>query len=153
VPGDPNVDRRYLTEQQYANDANLAARQSIYANQDPQIDFVGGGIDLAGLRGHERVLDVGCGNGAYLASLHRRGHHGLTCGADLSSGMLRAVRPVIDRPLLVSDAQALPIVDDAFDVIFAMHMLYHVPDLAVALTELRRVLRPDGVALVATNFA
>jgi SAM-dependent methyltransferase len=32
-----------------------------------------------------------------------------------------------------------------------MHMLYHVPDRTLAIAELRRVLRPDGVALVVTN--
>jgi len=153
VNGDPNTDRRYLTEQQYANDSNLAARQSIYAYQRPRIDLVARAIDLADMHGHERVLDVGCGNGAYLATLRARGHRGQRFGTDLSVGMLRRARDSSDGPLLVSDAQTLPFTDNAFDVTLAMHMLYHVPDRAAALTELRRVLRPGGVALVVTNFA
>jgi ubiquinone/menaquinone biosynthesis C-methylase UbiE len=153
VRGDPNIDRRYLTEQQYATDTNLAARQSIYAYQHPRIDLYARALDLADMRGDERVLDVGCGNGAYLATLRARRHRGHLCGADLSVGMLRSARHATDGPLLVGDAQGLPFADHAFDVALAMHMLYHVPDRAVALTELRRVLRPDGVALVVTNFA
>ncbi|MGO9876533.1 MAG: class I SAM-dependent methyltransferase [Acidimicrobiia bacterium] len=150
--GELNIDRRYLTEQQYANDANLAARQSIYSYQRPHIDLGGRSIDLAGLCGDERLLDVGCGNGAYLATLRARRHRGLICGADLSVGMLQCARRATNGPLVVCDAQALPFDDDAFDVTFAMHMLYHVPERALALDELRRVLRPDGVALVVTNF-
>ena len=74
------------------------------------------------------------------------------CGADLSPGMLHSARPLAGSdPLLVADAQALPFPCDAFDVTLAMHMLYHVPDRALAIAELRRVLRPDGVALVVTN--
>jgi SAM-dependent methyltransferase len=88
----------------------------------------------------------------YLGALHGRGHRGLVCGCDLSAGMLLSARPQAGTdPLLVGDAQALPFADDSFDVTLAMHMLYHVPDRARAIAELRRVLRPDGVALVVTN--
>jgi len=66
--------------------------------------------------------------------------------------MLHSARPLAGSdPLLVADAQALPFPRDAFDVTLAMHMLYHVPDRALAIRELRRVLRPGGVALVVTN--
>ena len=53
--------------------------------------------------------------------------------------------------MLVADAQSLPFGDNGVDLTLAMHMLYHVPDRARAIAELRRVLRPDGVALVVTN--
>jgi SAM-dependent methyltransferase len=66
--------------------------------------------------------------------------------------MLQSAGPLAGAdPLLVADAQALPFADEAFDVTMAMHMLYHVPDRALAIGELRRVLRPGGVALVLTN--
>jgi SAM-dependent methyltransferase len=153
VSSDLGTSRRYLTEQQYASDRNLAARQSIYAFQVPSIDLAGRAIDLAAMRGDEQVLDVGCGNGGYLGTLRARSHRGLMCGADLSVGMVHSARRATDGPLLVSDAQALPFADDCFDVALAMHMLYHVPDRASAISELRRVLRPGGVALVVTNYA
>jgi ubiquinone/menaquinone biosynthesis C-methylase UbiE len=143
--------RDYIA-QQYGDDRNLAARQSIYSFQRPQLDLHASSIDLAELRGDESVLDVGCGNGRYLAELRSRGHRGFVCGADLSEGMLRTARPNAgDAPLLVSDAQALPFASDSFDVLLSMHMLYHVPDRAQALTEMRRVVRPGGVTLVLTN--
>ncbi len=51
----------------------------------------------------------------------------------------------------VADAQALPFVDAGFDAVVANHMLYHVPDRARALAEIRRVLRPGGRLYAATN--
>ncbi len=151
---DDNTGRRYLTETQYADDTNLAARQSIYAFQNPVMDIWGGSLDLAGLQGDESMLDIGCGNGLCLGALRGRGHRGPVFGADLSVGMVRSARPLAgEGPLLVSDAQALPFSDDSFDVTLAMHMLYHVPDRGLAIRELRRVLRPGGVALAVTNSA
>lgn len=144
--------RHYLTEQQYADDANLSARQSIYAFQRPALNIWSDSLDLGELRGDESVLDVGCGNGRCLGALLGRGHRGQLCGADLSAGMLRSARPnACAAPLLVVDAEALPFADKSFDVTLAMHMLYHVPDRRRAIAELRRVLRRDGVALVVTN--
>jgi ubiquinone/menaquinone biosynthesis C-methylase UbiE len=152
VSADPATDRRGLTEQQYADSGNLVARQSIYAFQRPVSDIWNGSLDLAELRGDEKILDIGCGNGLYLGVLRARGHQGPILAGDLSVGMLRSARPAAgDRPLLVSDVQAIPFAADSFDVTLAMHMLYHVPDRTLAIRELRRVLRPGGVALVVTN--
>ena len=66
--------------------------------------------------------------------------------------MVRTTRSLLDDvPLLVSDAQTLPFASNSFDVALAMHMLYHVPDRAQALAEMRRVVRPGGVVLALTN--
>jgi SAM-dependent methyltransferase len=51
----------------------------------------------------------------------------------------------------VTDAQALPFASDSFDVLMAMHMLYHVPDIELAAREMRRVLRDGGVCVAVTN--
>jgi SAM-dependent methyltransferase len=139
---DRGTQRDYLARVQYATDANLAARQSIYRFQQPPrplTEFVFGLIDIAG---DERVIDVGCGNGMYLAELALRNHGGGAVGLDLSPGM---------HPHVVGDAQHLPFADAEFDLAFAMHMLYHVPDRAAAIAELRRVVRPGGTVLVVTN--
>lgn len=58
--------------------------------------------------------------------------------ADLQPGMAMEVMDItaIDRP------------DDVFDVIFASHVLEHIPDDVRAMSELRRVLRPDGWAVL-----
>jgi ubiquinone/menaquinone biosynthesis C-methylase UbiE len=148
---DRAVDREYLTGVQYASDTNLSARQAIYRFQQPLIRTSAWSLDLVPLAGDESILDVGCGNGLHLAELTRRAHRGAVCGMDLSRGMLAAAHPRSDATLLVGDAQRVPFSDAAFDRVLAMHMMYHVPDRDLAIAELRRVLRPDGVALVLTN--
>jgi trans-aconitate methyltransferase len=60
--------------------------------QHPRLDLPPLVLDLAGLRGSETITDAGCGNGAYLAELTRRGHAGQVLGIDLSAGMLYAAR-------------------------------------------------------------
>lgn len=144
--------KEYLTTVQYRTDVNLAARQSIYAYQEPRIDLVSTVLELGGLTGVETVVDVGCGNGIYLAGLARRGHRGPTLGVDLSPGMLGAARRgAPGAELTVGDAAALPLADQVADVVLAPHMLYHVPDPAAAAAEFRRVTRPGGQLLVVLN--
>ena len=96
-----------------------------------------------------RVLDVGCGNGNYLAELARRGVTALGC--DLSFGMLDAAKP---HPALANaDVTALPVRTASFDLVLAPHMLYHVDDRAGAAGELRRATAPGGRCVVVTNGA
>ncbi len=53
----------------------------------------------------------------------------------------------------VADVGALPFADDSFDIVTAMHMLYHAPDKDRAVSEIARVLRPAGTLIVTTNGA
>ena len=131
---------------QYATDVNLAARQRLWAISRREPDF-----DLFTWVLHwvdgDRVLDVGCGNGAYLALVDR------AIGMDLSMGMLASARARVANPLVNGDAQALPFAAGAFDTVLAPHMLYHVPDRERAARELRRVLRSGGTCVVVSNSA
>ncbi len=52
---------------------------------------------------------------------------------------------------LVADAQHIPVATASCDAVVANHMLYHIPDRARALDEIRHVLKPDGILLAATN--
>ncbi len=134
---------------QYADDANLRARQRLWDHQDPPFDLVAWVLEVAGAAPGRRVLEVGCGNGVYLRELVRRGVE--VVGCDLSIGMLRAAGRA--APRINGDVTALPVADDAFDVVLAPHMLYHVPDREAAAHELRRVLRPGGCCVAVTNGA
>ncbi len=188
---DPWADRDFLRGTQYKTDANLAARQSIYAYQHPRIDLPARVLDLAAPAPSDTIVDVGCGNGTYLAELARRGFAGRVLGVDLSLGMLAAARQRLSawpaqlaaagvgrasasrrparqasatpRPegsdrlaavaLANADATALPLRDGVADLALAPHMLYHVPDPADALRELRRVTRPGGRVVIVLNGA
>jgi SAM-dependent methyltransferase len=146
------TDRSGLRHDQYRTDANLTARQSIYAYQRPRLDLARQVLGLVAPRGDETVVDIGCGNGAYLAELGRRGHAGPVLGVDFSPGMLRAARSRSARAALAAgDAAAPPLRDGAADLTLAMHMLYHVPDPATAVRELRRITRAGGQVVVVLN--
>lgn len=107
---------------------------------------------MSALCEHEIVADIGCGNGAYLAELARRGHTGPVLGVDLSAGMLAAARRHAPAAALAAgDAAALPLRDHAVSLTLAAHMLYHVPDPHAAVRELRRIIRPGGQVLVVLN--
>jgi SAM-dependent methyltransferase len=146
------TDRSLLCDVQYRTDANLAARQSLYRWQRPRLNLPPRVLDLAAVRGSETVADVGCGNGAYLAELARRGHAGPVLGIDLSAGMLHAARSRAPTAVLAAgDAAALPLCDDISNLTLAMHMLYHLPRPRAAVRELRRITRPGGPVLVVLN--
>ena len=91
-PTDPWNSPSFLRDVQYRTDENLTARQSIYVYQHPRLDLQARVIDLAAPAPGATVADVGCGNGAYLAELARRGLAGRVLGLDMSPGMLAAAR-------------------------------------------------------------
>ena len=134
---------------QYLDDANLRARQRLWTLQDPPFDLVGWVLDLAGVSSDTRVLDVGCGNGAYLERLAERAIPAV--GVDLSLGMLAAGQG--SRSQVNGDVCRLPVRSGSCDIVLAPHMLYHVTDRETAARELRRVLSPGGIAVVVTNGA
>jgi SAM-dependent methyltransferase len=108
-------------------------------------------------RGHE-VLEVGCGSGWLWAENADRIPADLSLTlSDLSPGMLEsAVTRVAGAGVPVAhhapaDVGDLPFDDRSFDLVVANHMLYHATDLARAVSELRRVLRPTGTLVAATN--
>jgi SAM-dependent methyltransferase len=139
------VDKSVLRVQ-YGDDQRLSARQRLWQTA---ADLVGRVLDLSGIGPADAVLDVGCGNGRYLQRLRLRGHTGPLLGLDYSAGMAAVAGD--HAPTAVADAQALPVGDGRVRVVLCAHMLYHVPDPARAIGELRRVLRPDGSAVVVTN--
>ena len=131
---------------QYATEVNLRARQELWeiSAREPPFVLFPWVLDLANVGDGDRVLEVGCGNGGYLALVE-------ATGVDSSIGMLRAARERTPGPLVCSDAQQLPFRDASFDVVLAPHMLYHVADRGAAIHELRRVLNADGTCVAVTN--
>jgi SAM-dependent methyltransferase len=98
------------------------------------------------------VLELGTGRGELWRENAERIPDGwrLTI-TDLSPGMVEAARRSgVPAEYAVVDAQDIPYADGSFDAVIANHMLYHVPDRAQALTEIRRVLVPCGRAYATT---
>ncbi len=95
------------------------------------------------------VLDAGMGPGRLCAELDRRGW--TVSGVDASERMVEAARariPGAAARLVQGDLGKLPFPADAFDAVTATGVLEYADDLERAFAELRRVLRPGGVAVV-----
>ena len=99
----------------------------------------------------EVVLDPGCGTGWHAAGLRRAAPEATVLGADLSAGMLGRARAAGAWPLLQADASALPLADGSIDLVVTRGVLHHLPDVAGALAEWRRVLRPGGAVVVVSE--
>lgn len=104
-----------------------------------------------------KILELGCGTGLLWAKNRDRipAEWDLIL-SDFSPGMLREaqneMRGVHQRmDFMQIDAQFIPFKDRTFDVIIANSMLYHVPDLERALSEIHRVLRNPGILYAATG--
>ena len=102
-----------------------------------------------GVQPGERIIDVGCGPGFYVAELSDRvGTAGEVVGVDISPDMLGiAQRRSGDRPnvtLHEASASALPVSGASFDAAISVQVLEFVEDPDAALAEMHRVLRPGG---------
>jgi SAM-dependent methyltransferase len=99
---------------------------------------------LAGVTG--RVLDAGCGTGGLLAMLAPSLH---PVGLEFSDTAARRAADKSGAPVVCGSVNAMPFADASFDAAIAADVLCHVAvDLAAALIELRRVLRPGGRLVV-----
>ena len=97
----------------------------------------------------ERVLDIGCGPGFFVAELLEEvGPDGHVTGVDASPAMLAlAARRCAGRAgagFVAADVRSLPVAGAAFDAALCVQVLEYVPDATAALAGMHRVLRPGG---------
>jgi SAM-dependent methyltransferase len=107
----------------------------------------------ASVQGVGLVCDMGCGPGHVARYLHEHGAQ--VCGIDLSPEMVeRARRSNQGIEFRQGDMLALDAADGAWAGIVAFYSIIHIPrgDVVRALRELRRVLRPGGLLLLAFHI-
>lgn len=160
-PPNPITDKSVVRDSLYADPAKLGARIELHARYSTSTQpFPDWELSLTDLDGVQSALDVGCGNGNFLVPLARSlaSRNARVVGLDLSEGMVeaareRAVAKGLSCEMRVGDVEDLPFDAGTFDLILANFMLYHVPHLDRAIRELRRVQKPGGTLLAATNGA
>jgi SAM-dependent methyltransferase len=94
------------------------------------------------------VLDLGCGNGSVVKEYRGLGHEAFGCdfafkeGPDVeglhSNGLIR---------LIERKPYRLPFAEDAFDLVVSDQVFEHVKNYDETLSEIRRVLKPEGISL------
>lgn len=107
-------------------------------------------VSMAELTGSERVLDLACGTGDITFMMAKELPSGEAIGLDITQGMLviaeqkrremNASNVVFNR----ADIMQLPYPDQTFDRVTGGYALRNVPDVAGALAEIHRVLKPGG---------
>ena len=110
-------------------------------------------IGIAGLEPGQRVLDVACGTGVVTRlAAERVGTAGAVAGLDANPGMLAVARSHAPPGAAIdwheASAEAMPLPDEAFDVVLCQMGLQFIPDKLAALQEMRRVLDAGGRAFV-----
>ena len=151
-------DQTYLLTDQYKDASKLDARVQLHLLYSTnQYGWHRWCFDHYALPAQASVLELGCGP----AHLWKTNLDRLPTGwsitlSDFSAGMLEQAQQNLGERASafrfeMVDAQAIPFEANTFDAVIANHMLYHVPDRAQALSEMRRVLKPGGKVYLATN--
>ena len=109
-------------------------------------------IEFAEVAEGDNVLDVGCGTGSLTFELSNIPFLSRIEAIDMSPVFVEAVRARNSDPRVTvqeADAQSLPFENAGFDRVFSLLVLHFVADVDKAMSEMRRVARPGGVAAAA----
>jgi len=119
-------------------------------------------IERSGIRKGMRVLDLGCGSGAFTPFIARTvGEKGKVYALDIQADMLKQLERKLSRPeykginnikLIEGNAYELPFEDNSLDAVNLVTVLQEIPDRRRAVQEVRRVLKPGGIMAVTELF-
>ena len=154
---------------QYQNATNISARINLHrlysSNQQGWFPWV---YEQCGLVENMQILEIGCGNGAMWKENYEYIPDSVRIVlSDISEGMIRDTRRELDRleglkqdntistrfQFQVFDCHENPYEDESFDCIIANHVLFYCGDIDRVLSEIRRVLKPEGVFICSSYGA
>ncbi len=107
-------------------------------------------IEMLHLKGDERALDLACGTGDITFALGEHLHSGKAIGLDITQAMIviaeskRRAKDVSNVFFHCGDIMSMPFPDASFDYVTCGYALRNVPDVELALVEIKRVLKPGG---------
>ncbi|WP_020468998.1 class I SAM-dependent methyltransferase [Zavarzinella formosa] len=130
----------------FADLALLRFADEWYLNHEP---WIRPAVGMLGSLAGKMLLDYGCGHGMASVMFARRGAS--VTGFDLSGKYVeeakrRATANEVVAHFQVADAERLPFADASFDLVWGNAILHHL-DMDQACKELKRILRPNGVAV------
>ena len=147
------------TGSQFARPSSLTGRLLLRGMNIGHARLHRWGLEAAGIRPRDKVLDVGCGGGRAIARILARTRREVA-GVDhspeavettrrlnrsaIASGRLRVLEGSVDH---------LPFRNGFFNVVTAFETTYFWPDLQAGLIEIRRVLSPGGRLVITNEYA
>lgn len=140
------TDHKQVVDKQFGEQASAYLSSAVHAQGD---EFKLLQEAVSG-QAHAKVLDLGCGAGH--VSFHVAPYVNSVVAYDLSASMLEVVAKASQEKQLHNIetmqgvAESLPFADNSFDFVLSRYSAHHWQDLGVALREVRRVLKPSGVA-------
>jgi len=95
----------------------------------------------------KKVLEVGCGVGSDLLEFSKNG--AIMTGIDLSSKSVALAKKRLNvyglkAEVLEADVESLPFDNEIFDAVYSCGVIHHTPDITKAISEIHRVLKPNG---------
>ena len=145
--------------EQYSNNKNLSNRITFHSKYSTsKISAHDWFFEQYQLKPGCRILELGCGTGAqWDGRIEALPEHTTLVLSDLSDGMLDTVHQkfsqypqVLIQKINIMD---IPFHAETFDYVIANYMLYHIPDLPKAISEVKRVSKSSGIFYAATNGA
>jgi SAM-dependent methyltransferase len=116
-------------------------------NEDQQVPTYEAALERTGLEPGWRVLDVGCGAGAFLRLVAERGC--VPCGIDASEALIAFARTRLpNADLRVGEMEDLPWGDDSFDLVTGFNSFFFADDMVAALREAGRVAKPGAPVVI-----
>lgn len=107
-------------------------------------------IDTMNKYDYQNVLDIGCGTGNILMEVLKRKNITVS-GIDLSENMLDIAKTRLGEKadLKKGDSESLPWKNSFFDIVICTDSFHHYPNPKAVLTEMKRVVTPEGKIIIA----
>ena len=144
-PSTDSPDVRQVYDEIYSH------HEDAWVDQGRSEEFVSYFCELARSCTHDRVLEIGCGEGALLAALPAARKFGI----DPSINALRRARSRSDAECAVARSEQLPFLSEFFDLVVTVGVMEHFEDPEAATREIQRVLTRSGhyIALIQTDLS
>ncbi len=116
-------------------------------SEDQQLPTYEAALERTGLERGWRVLDIGCGSGAFLCLVAERGAE--PHGIDASEALIAFARERLPgADLRVGEMENLPYGNDTFDLVTGFNSFFFANDMVAALREAGRVAKPGAAVVI-----